>query len=91
MAAALVDFANHKRSDCVLFPHEGVRKRGGGGLAFFAVAGRLSFWLELRDFHTVVLDISSDMLISEGSDLRSGQRKRRRAGGVKWVQLGERG
>lgn len=29
----------------------------------------------------MVLDISSDMLISEGSDLRSGQRKRRRAGG----------
>lgn len=39
-----------------------------------------SFWLELRDFHTVVLDISSDMLISEGSDLRSRERKRRRGG-----------
>lgn len=28
----LVEFANHKRSDCVLFPHEGVRKWGAGVL-----------------------------------------------------------
>lgn len=29
--AALLEFAKHKRSDCVLFPHEGVREWGEGG------------------------------------------------------------
>lgn len=31
LAAALSEFAKHKRSDWVLCPHEGVRKWGGGG------------------------------------------------------------
>lgn len=58
------------------FPVTGVRKRGCI-LAFLAATGRMSFGLELRDFHTVVLDISSDILISEGSHLRSRERERR--------------
>lgn len=44
----------------------------------------VSMLLELRDFQTVVLDISSDMLMSEGSvldnRLRRGEGKGRRRG-----------
>lgn len=91
MAAALVDFANHKRSDCVLFPHEGVRKRGGGGGSCLLCGRR-----------TTVLLVGVEGFPHSGfrhfiryvniRGVRPEERaEEEKGGGVKWVQAGERG